>query len=155
MESNELEKSLKQLRGELRTTRIFCVISSLLTACLLAGGIFLYTQIQPALAFLQDVRPVMEQLAALDIKGVNDVLEQVNNTLGSIDWQQVDSALGSIDWQEVSDSLSKLDVEAINSTIEGLDMEGISEAIDNLNGAADVIEGLGERLSSITSLFGN
>lgn len=131
MENNELEKSLKQLRGELRATRIFCAISSLLTACLLAGGIFLYTQIQPALTFLQDVRPVMEQLAALDIKGVNDALEQVNNTLGSVDWQQVDSTLGSIDWQQVS------------------------EAIDNLNNAADVIEGLGDRLSSITSLFGN
>lgn len=155
MENHELEQSFRQLRKELRMTRIFCVISALLTAGLLVGGVFVYKQIQPVIEMIRDVQPVIEQLSSLDIEGINEALEQVNGTLDTIDWQMLDDALGSIDWQGVTDSLSRLDVDAINSAIEGLDIDGVSEAIENLNNAADVLEGLGEKFSSFGNLFGN
>ncbi len=143
MENRETEMSMELLAKQLRMTRVFCMISSMLTLCLLLGGVFLFSKLQPVFDFLQEIEPAMEQLSALDIESVNTTLEQINATLGSVDWQQV------------SDSLGQLDVEAINTAIEGLDTEALSEAIENLNKTADTLEGWGEKLSSFSNLFGN
>lgn len=97
----------------------------------------MFGSLKPIFVFLQEAQPVMEQMAELDVAEVNATLEQVNATLGSVDWQQV------------SDSLGQLDVDAINEAIEGLDTEELSEAIENMNKAADVLESWGEKLSSI------
>ncbi len=130
------ELDVKQLTKELRVTRIFCVVSSMLTVCLLVGGIFLFMNLQPIFTFLQEAQPVMEQMAALDVEEVNHTLEQVNVTLESVDWQMV------------SESLGELDVEAINAAIEGLDTEELTKAIENLNKTAEMLESLGEKLRS-------
>ena len=49
MENQVLEKNLEQLKKELRATRIFCIISSILTCALLIGGIYVYGQMRPVL----------------------------------------------------------------------------------------------------------
>lgn len=165
MGNNTSETSFNQLRKELRATRIFCVISSLLTGMLLVGGIFLYGQIKPIFELVEDTKPVIEEMAELDIDSVNLTLEQISYTLGTVDWQQVSDAvssvdwqqasdaIGSVDWQAVSDSLSELDVDAINEAIEGLDTEELSKAIENLNNTVEALEGLREKISSFTGLF--
>ncbi len=167
MENHVSERELARLRKELRATRVFCILSSLLTGALLAGAVFLFGQLKPAMEMIQEVRPAVEELARLDVSSVNLTLEQMNATLssvnwqqvsdaiGSVDWQQVSDAIGSVDWQQVSDSLTQLDVEAINEAIGGLDTEEISEAIENMNDAAAAIEGMKEKLSSFSGLFGN
>lgn len=165
MDNNVLETSLEKLRKELRVTRIFCVISSLLTGALLAGGIFLYGQIKPIFQLVEDTKPVIEELAELDIDSVNLTLEQISYTLGTVDWQQVSDAVGSVDWQQASDaigsvdwkkvseSLSELDVDSINDAIEGLDTKEISKAVEKLNDVVEVLEGWGEKLGSFSGWF--
>lgn len=137
MENDMTEVDVGKLTKELRITRIFCVISSMLTGCLLVGALILFINLAPIFTFLQETQVVIEQLATLDIEEVNHTLEQVNSTLESVDWQQV------------SETLGQLDVEAINEAIEGLDTEAISEAIENLNKTAEVLGGWGEKLGSI------
>ena len=75
MGNDTSESNMKQLKKELRLTRVFCAISSLLTLCLLVGGILLFCRLQPVVVFLQDAKPVMEQLSQLDVEAVNTALE--------------------------------------------------------------------------------
>ena len=153
--NNEIaENSLEQLKKELRITRIFCLISSVLTCTLLMGGILIYTQIKPVLDVVRDATPIMNELAELDINSVNTTLEKVSSTLDSVDWEGVSDAVGSVQWKEVSETISGIDVEAFNKAVEDLDTREFSKAIERLNKVIDVLEGWGEKLGSIKGLFG-
>ena len=129
---------LNQLRKELRRTRIFCGISSLLTLLLLVGGFLIVTKAQSSVA---EITPVVEELEQLDVEEFNRTAANVNATLESVDWEKL------------SVTLSELDVEALNDAIADLDTEELSEALKNLNDAADTIEGLNEKLEPLTSMF--
>lgn len=137
---------LEKLRKELRTTRIFCAISSVLTLLLLVGGCFVVRTAQDYVNKVQEyaveVTPVMQKLAKLDVEEFNFTLENVNATLQSIDWE------------EVSASLEALDVDALNEAIENLDTEELTEALKNLNDASDKLKAIGDKLASFASLFG-
>ena len=109
MDTKEWDTNMAQLKRELRLTRIFCGISSMLTICVLLGGILLFKEVQPVFEFMQQAQPVMEQLSQLNVDEINLTLEQVNATLGNVDWEQV------------AESMNELDVDAINEAIEGLD----------------------------------
>lgn len=148
------ENSLEQLKKELRMTRIFCLVSSVLTCALLVGGILIYTQIKPVMDVVKDATPVINELAKIDMNGVNTTLEQVRGTLESVDWEGVSDAVGSVEWQEVSKTISGIDVEAFNKAVEDLDTKELSKAIERLNNVIDVLEGWGEKLGSIKGLFG-
>lgn len=154
MNNQMTENSLEQLKKELRTTRIFCLISSILTGMLLVGGILIYTQIKPILDVVKDATPIVNELAKLDINSVNTTLEQVSGTLESVDWEGVSTAVGSVEWQEVSETISGIDVEAFNKAVEDLDTQELSKAIERLNSVIDALEDWGEKLGSIKGLFG-
>ena len=130
---------LNQLRKELRITRIFCAISSLLTLFLLIGGIFVVNKVQN---YMTEITPVVEKVSELDVEGFNQTLENVN------------VVLASVDWEKLSASLSELDVEALNAAIADLDTAELSEALTNLNDAADTLEEVSKKLTPITSVFG-
>ena len=142
MDSNGADINRERLVRELRITRICCVVTSLLTVCLLVGGVLIFGRLQPVFEFMEEAKPVMAQIEELDVEEFNTTLKQVNTTLDNVDWNQV------------TDSLGQLNVEAVNNAIEGLDVEEFSKAIENLNKAAATIESLGERLNSFTALFG-
>ena len=154
MNNQMTENSLEQLKKELRTTRIFCLISSILTGMLLVGGILIYTQIKPVLDVVKDATPIVNELAKLDINSVNTTLEQVSGTLESVDWEGVSTAVGSVEWQEVSETISGIDAEAFNKAVEDLDTKELSKAIERLNSVIDALEDWGEKLGSIKGLFG-
>lgn len=137
MENNMDEMIVKRLTRELRLTRIFCTISSLLVFCLLAGGFLVWAKVQPVISVLQEAQPVMEQLTKLDVDEMNETLEQVNLTLETVDWQQV------------SESLKELDVDAINEAVAGLDTEELTKAVENLNKVASVLENWSNKWNSI------
>lgn len=132
------QTDMEKLSRELRITRFFCMISSLLTALVLAGGTFFFLAIREAWV---DAEPVIQQIVALDIEGFNLALEQLNTTLESVDWEQVSLAI------------EQLDVDALNTAIENLDTAELSEALENLNNAVDVLEQLGQVFRRFTSLF--
>lgn len=136
MENRNEELAVERLARELRMTRIFCIISSALTICLLIGGFLIWNNIQPILSVVQEAKPIMEQLSALDVEEMNHTLEQVNVTLESVDWQQV------------SESLQELDVDAINEAVAGLDTEELTKAIENLNKVVSVLENWGNKWGS-------
>lgn len=75
MENHTSEINMRQLAKELRLTRVFCAVSSLLTLCLLIGGILFFCKLQPVVSFIQEAQPVMEQLSKLDVEAVNTALQ--------------------------------------------------------------------------------
>lgn len=130
---------LEKLRKELRTTRIFCAISSVLTLLLLIGGCVAVVIAQD---YAAEVTTVIQELAKLDVEELNLVMENVNAFLQSIDWEQV------------AVSLEALDVEAINAAIEKLDTEELTEALKNLNDASEKLREVGDKMASFALLFG-
>lgn len=137
-QENLQQTDIAKLSRELRATRIFCMISSLLTALVLIGSIFFLLAIREARA---EAEPVMQQIVALDVEGFNLALEQLNTTLESVDWEQV------------SQTIEQLDVDALNTAIENLDTAELSKALENLNNAVDALDSLGQVFSRFTSLF--
>lgn len=138
MNNNVTDLNTQQLIRELKITRIACIISSVLTLCLLAGGVFLFGRVQ---RMAEICEPVVEQVSALDVESLNRTMDNVNASLEEVDWVQV------------ADALEKLDVEALNSAIEGLDTTELTKSLKNLNDAVERIRELGEKLSSFSSLF--
>ena len=130
----------RQLLRELKITRVICMISSLLTLCLLAGGVFLLGKVGE---LIQMCEPVVEKVSELDVESLNDTLGHVN------------ASLEEVDWEEVADALGSLDVSALNAALEGLDTRELSESLKNLNDAVEMIRELGERMSSMLSSFGD
>ena len=137
MEEKNIQTMEEKLVKELKATRIFCIISCLLTAGLLIGGFLVFKQVQPVFQMVEKIEPAMEQFMALDIEEVNETLEQVNATMESVDWQQM------------SDAVGELDVDAFNDAIQGLNTEAISKAVENLNKAVATMEKWGNAISSI------
>ena len=126
-----LENSITQLKKELRTTRIFCIVSSVLTVLVLVGGIYVFCKLQPALKVVEQTGPIIQEMEKLDMASVNTTLEQVNSALEKMDWEKVSEA------------------------VEDLDTEELSKGIERLNKVIDVLEGVGDKFSSLKGFFGN
>lgn len=139
MDNNAMDFSTSQLMKELRFTRIVCIISSVLTFCLLVGGAFLYGKVQKLAEICE---PAIEKMSDVDVESLNETLDNVN------------ASLESMDWERVADVLDELDVDALNSVIEGLDTEELTEALQNLNAIVEKIKELNEKVSSFGSMFG-
>lgn len=135
---NQTYYGMEKLSRELRMTRIFCGITSLFTVVLLVGGAILYMRLQ---GMAERARPLVEQASRVDVEALNGTLQQIEETLGSVDWTQV------------SDTLGELDVEALNAAIENLDTQELSTSLANLNDAVDAIQEVKEKLNSFLSIF--
>jgi hypothetical protein len=154
----------ERLARELRKTRIFCLVSSLLTVGLLICSVLLILHMKPLYAWMEQTQPILVELAELDMDSVNLTMAQMNHALESIDWKQVSDAVvavdwkqmsdavGSIDWKTVSDSLSNIDVDAINKAVDGLDTKELSEALETLNNTVDTLQAIGDKVKSFTGI---
>ncbi|MCM1044268.1 MAG: hypothetical protein NC417_02050 [Candidatus Gastranaerophilales bacterium] len=133
---------MDDIKKELRLTRFFCIVSSLLTLCLLAVIGLLAVKLQPIYLFIEEAKPALQQVKELDIGTMNRLLQDMETTVGQVDWN------------ELADSLEQLDIEEINQSLQSLDMEELSAALEHINKAADTMESLSEKFSSFSSLFG-
>ena len=139
MNNSVTDPNIRQLIKELKITRIVCIITSALTICLLAGGMFLFGRVQ---RMAEICEPVIEKVSALDVESLNRTMDNVNASMEEVDWKQV------------ADALDKLDVDALNSAIEGLDTTELTQSLKNLNEAVEKVREISEKLSSFSSLFG-
>ena len=143
MSEQNYDHQMKKLRRDLAFTRGVCIITSILTLLLLCGGGYLFLRMQ---GILENVQPILEQAAEVDIENVNETLWQLRTMLDTVD---LDHAVETME-QAVA-ALDELDIDALNSAIEGLDTTELSEALTNLN---DAVESLQRMEDSIGSVFG-
>ncbi len=135
----DIQEELEKLKKELRITRVLCTVSSLLTAGLLIGIVFLSVNLLPLIRFAEDVRPVMGSLKALDVEAVNGVLDQ----LETVDLKEFSDAVEQLDMDTLNDTLEQVD-----KALEDMDMEAVSTAVQNLNGVVDTLKSVSNTLSS-------
>ena len=126
---------LKRLRGELRMTRVICLVLAMLLVLVLVGGGFFFRELRLA---REQMEPLVEQISALNMDELNLALGEVNETLETVDWDQVAQAIGS------------LDVDALNTAIENLDTKELSEALAKLN---DAVDALGKMRDSLKQML--
>ena len=143
MSEQNYDHQMKKLRRDLAFTRGVCIITSILTLLLLCGGGYLFLRMQ---GILENVQPILEQAAEVDIENVNETLWQIRTMLDTVD---LDYAVETME-QAVA-ALDELDIDALNSAIEGLDTTALSEALGNLN---DAVESLQRVEASIGAVFG-
>ena len=143
MSEQNYDHQMKKLRRDLAFTRGVCIITSILTLLLLCGGGYLFLRMQD---ILENVQPILEQAAEVDIENVNETLWQIRTMLDTVD---LDYAVETME-QAVA-ALDELDIDALNSAIEGLDTTELSEALGNLN---DAVESLQRVEASIGAVFG-
>lgn len=141
--NGETEKLIKKLRRELVFTRIMCLVSSVLTILLLAGGAYLIEQVRVVMV---QVQPVLDQAAAVDIENVNETLRQVRTSLAEVDLAEVAEMM-----EQAVETLNEVDFEALNKAISGLDTAELSRTLANLN---DAVESLKKVEDSLNTLFG-
>lgn len=92
----------KQLIKELRMTRIFCIISSLLTVGLLVGGFLVWDRVQPVISVLQEAQPVMEQLSQ-SLKELD--VDAINEAVAGLDTEELTKAIENLN--KVASTLEK------------------------------------------------
>ena len=138
MDNMAMDSVTRQLMKELKFTRIICMILSVLTLCLLAGGLFLYGKVRKLAEICE---PVVEQVSQLNVESLNKTLEHVNVSMETVDWQQV------------SDVLGELDVDALNTAIENLDTQELSTSLANLNDAVEAVREAKDAIQSFLSVF--
>lgn len=136
----ENQNELQGLRRELRITRIFCMVSSLLTAGLLMAIIIISVKVQPLFQNVGEAQTVLDNLAELDVDAMNGALEQLEN----LNLDALADSMGELDMEVLNDTM-----EQVNSALEALDMDALSTAIDNLNGAAEILQSVNNRLGSL------
>lgn len=139
----ENQREWEELKMELRMTRIFCVVSALLTAGLLLAIILLSIRIQPLIRYAEETRPVLDSLAALDVEAVNGTLNQLEN----VDLKALADSINELDMSVVNETLEQVD-----SALEDMDVEALSTAIQNLN---SIVESLKSVSSKISNFFGS
>ena len=157
------DKILESLRRELRMTRIFNGIVSILLVCVLLGGVLFYVRAQK---YAEQVRPLTEKLAMVDYEVLNETMSSLNTSLNEIDWsvlseglsevdwKQLSEDLEAIDWEKLSEQLSELDMEALNDAIAGLDTEELSATLKNLNNTADAMKSFSDSLKAFFAKLG-
>lgn len=130
------------LRRELKRTRIFCTISSVLSICLLVCMVIIAINIRPVIAYASETKDKLEQLAQFT-REAEPLLADISQFT-----QDIHTGISQ---------LSEVDMDALNKTLErleALDTEELSKALKNLNDAADRLTDISNRFHSAFPIFG-
>ncbi len=133
------ESAIEALRKELRLTRIFSAVTSLLIIAVLVGGFWVCSEVK---GYVEEVWPLVEQLSTVDFAAISSTMEKLDQTVGTVDWEYMSQQLGA------------LNVDAINEAIEGLDTEELTKALANINEAAETLQKLSDGMKAFASKFG-
>ena len=131
--------AIDALRRELRITRIFSAVTSILIVVMLAGGFVVCNEVK---TYVDEVWPLVEQLSTVDFAAISSTMENLEQTVGTVDWEYMSKQLGA------------LNVDAINEAIEGLDTEELTKALANINEAAETLQKLSDGMKAFASKFG-
>ena len=131
--------AIDALRRELRVTRIFSAVTSLLIIAVLVGGFLVWSEVT---TYVDEVWPLVEQLSTMDFAAISSTMEKLDQTVGTVDWENMSKQLGA------------LNVDAINEAIDGLDTEELTKALANINEAAETLQKLSDGMKAFASKFG-
>ncbi len=126
------EEMMNSLRKELKVTRYCSLLVAVLLVVVIIGGVSVVNMLHPAILAVQEMQPVMEQMAELDVEMLNAKIEQ-------LDIEGLNQAIAGLDTEEMSRALAN-----INDAVEKL--QEIGEGWNNFSSSVN---------QSISGLFGN
>lgn len=126
------EELINSLRKELKVTRYCSLFVAVLLVVVIIGGVSVVNMLRPAIEAVQEMQPVMAQMAELDV-------DMLNEKIAQLDIEGLNQAIAGLDMEEVSKALAN-----INDAVEKLQKigEGFSDFSSSVN-------------QSISGLFGN
>ena len=152
------EKLIRKLQKDLRMTRLFAFVSSLLMVVILAGGYYLYQMVQvyvkqaegyvtEIMTYAESVKPALNQLSQVDAEALKQTLEQMSEAFAEVDFEKLAGQIENLDVESINYKIDALDVEAINEKINALDVESLNAKIYALD-----IEGINETMESLDTV---
>ena len=125
----EEENVLNSLRKELKVTRYCSLFVAVLLIIVIIGGVSVMNMLRPAITAVQEMQPVMEQMAELDVDMLNEKIVQLdieglNQAISELDMEEVTKALTNMNdavekLQEIGEGFSKFS-SSVNQSISGL-----------------------------------
>ena len=125
----EQDELIKSLRKELKVTRYCSIFVAVLLLIVIIGGVSVINMFRPAIAAIQEMQPIMAQMAELDVEMLNEKIAQLdieglNQAIAGLDTAEMSKALANINdavekLQEMGDSWSKFS-SSVNQSISGL-----------------------------------
>lgn len=125
------EEMMNSLRKELKLTRYCSLFVAVLLVVVIIGGVSIVNILRPAVTAVQEMQPVMEEMAQLDVAMLNEKIAQ-------LDIDGLNQAIAGLDTEEMSEALAN-----INDAVEKL--QALGEGFQNFSGSMN---------QSISSLFG-
>ena len=128
----EQEEMLNSLRKELKVTRYCSLFVAVLLIIVIVGGVSVMNMLRPAVEAVQEMQPVMEQMAELDV-------DMLNEKIAQLDIEGLNQAISELDMEEVTKALTNM-----NDAVEKL--QEIGEGFSNFSSSVN---------QSISGWFGN
>ena len=136
----KMEEMYKKLKKDMLINRIISIVTLVFTTAILVVAVFAFVELKQ---FLDEVEPIVEELSKLDIEALNESLNHFN---GIIETFNLD---------DVMDTINSIDFEGINEILEGLDVEELTETLENINEGADRLDQIGDWFeNSPLNIFG-
>lgn len=92
--------------------------------------------------FIKMARPAIEALEEIDIEGLNNTLNTINN---AVDVFKIDEAL---------DTINKIDFEGFGKVISGIDVEKLNDTLEKIDKASEFMTNVGDGLNKFLNQFG-
>ena len=132
MESNgntNMEEMFLKLKKEILINRIISCVTLVMTTVILVLAILAFVEIKE---FFAEIEPVVEELSKIDMEALNASLNHFNDIIETFNLDDVMETINSIDF------------EGINEILEGLDVNELTETLENINEGADRLDQISE-----------
>lgn len=135
-----MEEMFQKLKKEMLINRIISCVTLVMTIVILVLAILAFVEVKE---FLNDIEPVVEELSKIDMEALNASLNHFNDIIETFNLD------------DVMDTINSIDFEGINEILEGLDVEELTETLQNINEGADRLDQISEWFeNSPLNIFG-
>ncbi len=136
----KMEEMYKKLKKDMLINRIISIVTLVFTTAILVVAVFAFVELK---GFLTEIEPVVEELSKIDMEALNASLNHFNNIIETFNLDDVMETINSIDF------------EGINEILEGLDVEELTETLQHINEGADRLDQIGDWFeNSPLNIFG-
>jgi len=126
---SDADMIVKKLKKEMVINRIISCVNLVMTTAILVLAIVAFMKVSD---FIKELEPVVEELSKIDIEALNESLNNFNNLIETF----------NID--DLMDTINSIDFEAINEVLEAIDVKELTETLENINEGADRLDQISE-----------
>jgi len=116
-----IDKLSKEVRNAKRINIVSMVISICMFLLLAIASVKTYRIVQET--------QLIEKVSELDIKTINDTINNLNEVMKQVDWEMVSEKIADLDVITINKRINELDVPMIQEKLMEIDLKNLSEDI--------------------------